>query len=297
MPTIMEILLVVTCLGLGLLAYVSLAGGDPVRIRSLENLQQGFQPNASEAVGPRRLAGPSTRAGTRRWLPPGELALIDRLLSEAGRPAGWPLDRVISVKLFATVGAAVLGLLFYMGHPSGLVLLMALGLVVLAYAAPELRLVSIGIERREAILNELADTLDQMSIAVEAGLGFEAALVRVANNSDGVLAGELRRTAQDMQVGQPRRQAYLALADRTKVPELRRFVRTIVQAEDSGMALRDVLSTQAAEMRLVRRQRAEEKAMKIPVKVIFPLVFCILPVLFIVILGPAVINIARAFGG
>ena len=84
--------------------------------------------------------------------------------------------------------------------------------------------------------------------------------------------------------------------ERTKVKELRRFVRTIVQAEDSGLALRDVLSSQAAEMRLVRRQRAEEKAMKIPVKVIFPLIFCILPVLFIVILGPAALSIMKAFG-
>lgn len=297
MPVTMEVLLVLTCLGFGLLAYLSLAGGDPARARTLENLHQGLQSRVSGTAGPQRLAGPSTGTGLPRWLPRGELALLDRLLSQAGRPAGWPLERVVSVKLLVTVGAAVLALLFYLGHPSAMVLLMGVGLVGLAYAAPELRLVSIGMERREAITNELADTLDQMSIAVEAGLGFEAALVRVAHKSEGVLAGELRRTAQDMQVGQPRRQAYLALANRTKVPELRRFVRTIVQAEDSGMALRDVLSSQAAEMRLVRRQRAEEKAMKIPVKIIFPLVFCILPVLFIVILGPAGINIARAFGG
>lgn len=297
MPTTIEMLLVVACLGLGLLTFLSLAGNDPVRSRALENLNQGIQLGGAATTAPRRLAGPTARRRNGSWVPKGELALLDRLLSEAGRPAGWPLERVISVKLIMTVAVLVLSALFFLAHPSRLFFIMGLFLAALAYAAPELRLISVGVERREHIQNELADTLDQMSIAVEAGLGFEAALVRVANNSNGVLAGELRRTAQDMQVGQPRRQAYMALAQRTKVPDLRRFVRTIIQAEETGMALRDVLSSQAGEMRLVRRQRAEEKAQKIPVKVIFPLVFCILPVLFIVILGPAGLSIMKAFGG
>jgi tight adherence protein C len=105
------------------------------------------------------------------------------------------------------------------------------------------------------------------------------------------------RTLQDIAVGHPRREAYLALAERTGVRDLQRFVRAVVQADAYGVSIADVLRTQAAEMRLKRRQRAEEKAMQIPVKVIFPLVLCILPTLFIVLLGPAAMSIVHAFSG
>ena len=138
---------------------------------------------------------------------------------------------------------------------------------------------------------ELPDTLDQMTIAVEAGLGFESAMAQAGQNGNGPLAEELVRTLQDIQVGQTRREAYEALAERTGVPDLRRFIRAVIQADDYGISIADVLRTQAREMRLKRRQRAEEKAMQIPVKVIFPLMLCILPVLFIVLLGPAAMDI------
>ena len=143
----------------------------------------------------------------------------------------------------------------------------------------------------ETVDLELADTLDQMSIAVQAGLGFDAAMLRVARNGTGILSRELVRTMQDIQVGQSRRNAYEDLAERTGSIPLRRFVRTVIQAETYGIPLADVLNAQADEMRVMRRQRAERKAMEIPVKVVFPLILCILPVLFIVILGPAVITI------
>lgn len=295
MPAFTVVLLAVACVAGGYLTYLVLAGRDETRTRALANLGQGGGVPARRAAGavPRRL---TSRSDSRSpWVPPGELRLLDRLLAEAGRPAAWPLDRVVVVKLWTTVAAFVLMALFLLANPSTRSLVLGLLFVVLVYAAPELRLYSLGMERREKMTTELADVLDQMSIAVEAGLGFEGALLRVSNNSRGVLAGELRRTLQDMQVGQPRRDAYLALSTRARVPELRRFVRAVVQAEESGLALTDVLRTQAAEMRLVRRQRAEQRAMRIPVKVVFPLTFCILPVLFIVVLGPAALNIMEAF--
>ena len=130
---------------------------------------------------------------------------------------------------------------------------------------------------------------------LEAGLGFESAMARAGKNGKGPLAEELVRTLQDIAVGQPRREAYLALADRADVQDLRRFIRAVVQADAYGVSIADVLRTQAQEMRLKRRQRAEEKAMQIPVKVIFPLILCILPVLFIVLLGPAAMDIIDAF--
>ena len=135
-----------------------------------------------------------------------------------------------------------------------------------------------------------------MSIAVNAGLGFDAAMVRVAKNGRGELASELVRTLQDIQVGQTRRVAYEDLADRTGVDTLRRFVRSIIQAEAYGIALSDVLQTQADELRTERRQYAERKAMEIPVKVVFPLILFIMPAMFIVVMGPAAIGIIAAFG-
>jgi tight adherence protein C len=134
-----------------------------------------------------------------------------------------------------------------------------------------------------------------MMIAVQAGLGFEAAMARVGANGSGALAEELTRTLQDIRVGQPRRVAYQALADRTTAPDLRAFIRAVVQADEYGVSVSQVLKVQAAEMRLKRRMRAEEKAMQIPVKVIFPLMLCILPTLFIVLLGPAALQAMRAF--
>jgi tight adherence protein C len=224
------------------------------------------------------------------------LARLDRQLALAGRPAGWTLDRVVLVKLILPVVSAAAGLLFVGATPSAGRIVLAAVVTVGAFFVPDLLLLSRGQERQKKIGLELPDTLDQMTIAVEAGLGFEAAMQRAAKNGAGPLAEELTRTLQDMQLGQSRRDAYMALADRTTVSELRRFLRAVIQADVYGISIADVLRTQATEMRLKRRQRAEEKAMKIPVKVIFPLMLCILPALFIVILGPAAIQAMKAFG-
>jgi tight adherence protein C len=202
------------------------------------------------------------------------------------------------VAKFVLGGAGALLALWYASTNPGLrSVLIGTVVTAVAYFTPELLLYSRGKERQKLIQLELPDTLDQMTIAVEAGLGFESAMARAAKNGKGQLAQELVRTLQDIQVGQSRRDAYLAMADRTTVTDLRRFIRAVVQADVYGTALGDVLRTQAHQMRLKRRQRAEEKAMKIPVKVIFPLILCILPVLFIVLLGPAVMDIMDAFSG
>ena len=165
------------------------------------------------------------------------------------------------------------------------------------YFLPELLLYNAATKRNEKIQLELPDTLDQMTIAVEAGLGFEAAMAQAGRNGTGPLAEELVRTLQDIEMGRTRREAYEALGERCGVEDLRRFTRAVTQADANGIAVADVLHTQAGEMRLKRRQRAEEKAMKIPVKVIFPLMLCILPVLFIVVMGPAAMNLMTMFKG
>jgi tight adherence protein C len=208
-----------------------------------------------------------------------------------------PLERLLIAKPALALVAAVISILFALKSPTGIVLLIIVLLPVLAYFIPDVLIHGRGAERQKAIEMELPNTLDQMLISVEAGLGFETAMARAGQNGKGPLAEELVRTMQDIQVGRSRKDAYLAMAQRADAPDLRSFVRSVVQADEYGIALANVLRTQAKQMRVKRRQRAEEKAMKLPVKVLFPLMFCILPVLFIVIIGPAVISVMQNFAG
>lgn len=232
-----------------------------------------------------------------RMTPKGYAGWLDKLLAKAGRPAGMPLDRLLIAKPALALVAAFVSMLFLAKSPSGILLLLVLLLPVLAYFVPDILIHGRGAERQKAIEMELPNTLDQMLISVEAGLGFEAAMARAGQNGKGPLAQELVRTLQDMQVGRSRKDSYLAMAERSDVPDLRSFVRSVVQADTYGIALAGVLRTQAKQMRVKRRQRAEEKAMKLPVKVLFPLMFCILPVLFIVVIGPAAINVMNNYIG
>ncbi|WP_372698882.1 type II secretion system F family protein [Arthrobacter sp. JSM 101049] len=232
----------------------------------------------------------------RRLTPESYLRRLDHLLSLAGRPASMPLDRLLALKPGLALCGAVIAVLFAL-NPAPIMKLLAVGLFVVSYFLPDLLLVSQGQKRQQELQLELPNTLDQMLISVEAGLGFEGAVARAGENGKGPMAEELIRTLQDMQVGRSRREAYTALTRRTNVPELRSFVQAVVQADTYGIAISQVLRVQAKVMRVKRRQRAEEKAMKLPVKILFPLLFFIFPVLFIAILGPAVINAIAQFSG
>ena len=233
----------------------------------------------------------------RRLTPPAYVAFLDRLLGLAGRPISMPLGKVLGSKLGVGLAGVAAGLYLSSVGSTPLMKLAGLFLLFLGYFIPDLLLYSKGLERQKVIQLELANTLDQMLISVEAGLGFEGAMARAGDNGKGPLAEELVRTLQDMQVGRSRRESYLALAERTNIPELRSFVQAVVQADTYGIAISRVLRVQAKVMRVKRRQRAEEKAMKLPVMILFPLLFFIFPVLFIAILGPAVINTVVTFSG
>jgi tight adherence protein C len=137
--------------------------------------------------------------------------------------------------------------------------------------------------------------MDMLTICVEAGLGFDAALARVARNTGGPVAAEFSRVLQEMQIGKSRTEALRALAGRTTVAELRAFTSALVQAGELGVPVADVLREQAKEMRLRRRQRAETKAQQVPVKILFPLVGCLFPALFVIIIGPGAVSIMHAF--
>ena len=277
-----------------LVGWALLARPQVLAERARDNLTRGIELPADRTAAGRSRSGVAGRLVS-GLTPGGTVARLDRLASRAGRPVDWPVSKLVAAKLVLTAVAAGLGLLVVSAKGTPLTIALAVGVTVVAYFLPELLLYSRGQERQETIGLELADTLDQMTIAVEAGLGFESAMSRAGQNGKGPLAEELVRTLQDIAVGQPRREAYLALAERTGVTDLRRFIGAIVQADAYGVSIADVLRTQAQQMRLKRRQRAEEKAMQIPVKVIFPLILCILPTLFIVLLGPAAMDIIAAF--
>jgi tight adherence protein C len=250
--------------------------------------------SAASPAGPARdaVAADADHPGPFGWIAPRALrARLDRDLGLAGLQQVWPLDRVLRVKAILTGAALVLAVLIGGVGRSPLAIAVAVLFVVVAYVAPDLVIGGRARERQAVIQRELADALDQVTISIEAGLGLEAAMARVGAHGTGPLAQELTRTVQDMRVGFSRREAYLALAERTSVVDLRRFARAILQADEYGISIGGVVRTQAAELRDKRRQRAEEKAMKVPVTVLFPLMVCILPVLFVVVLGPAAINL------
>lgn len=229
----------------------------------------------------------------RRVTPASVTERLGKELVYAGSPVGWDAERVLAMKMLGAAliagGALLLGRLAAFNSFRTLVL-MGLGAFV-GYYIPEWVLRSKSGKRQHLMQRALPDALDLLAITVEAGLGFDAAVARVARQSGGPLGEELHRVLQEMQIGKTRSDALRDLADRTSIPELKSFVLAMVQADIFGISISKVLQVQAREMRIKRRQRAEEQAQKVPVKIVFPLILCIFPSLFIVLLGPAVITI------
>jgi tight adherence protein C len=225
-----------------------------------------------------------TRIG-RRFTPEDRIGRIRRRLDLAGNPA-------------ALVGA-LLGLVVppILGLGAVITVVLVVLCCAVGWVSPSLWLYQVGYDRSQRVRRELPDALDLLTISVESGLAFDAGLAQVARRTTGPLAQEFFRVLQEMQIGTGRVQAMRALAERTDVPELRSFVGAMIQADAFGIPIAGVLRVQAREMRVKRSQRAEELAQKVPVKILFPLIFCILPCLFLVIMGPAVISVLDNFTG
>ena len=218
---------------------------------------------------------------------------IRHKLDLAGNPAGWTVDRVVAGKVIGAVAGLVVGLVFslMLGFSLPVRLVFVAGVTVAGFFAPGLYLYQKGYDRAQKMQRELPDAIDLLTISVESGLGFDAAIQQVARNTEGPLADELSRVLREMQIGQGRSPALRAMADRTTVADVRTFVSAMVQADAFGIPISQVLRVQSHEIRVKRRQRAEEKAQQVPVKITVPLIFCILPCLFIAVMGPAVISI------
>jgi tight adherence protein C len=235
----------------------------------------------------------------RRLTPADAHDRIHEKLELAGNPPGWTADRVASGKVLGFFGA--LGISLVLSLLMGLGFLPTLGFVmatsVAGYMAPNMYLYQKAYDRSGKMQRALPDAIDLLTISVESGLGFDAAVAQVARNTEGPLAEEFARMLQEMQIGRGRSEALRSLAERTHLPDLRGFVSAMVQADAFGIPVGQVLRVQSSEIRVKKRQWAEEQAQKVPVKILVPLIFCILPTLFIAVLGPAGIAIMDNFSG
>jgi tight adherence protein C len=225
-----------------------------------------------------------------RLSPSGTAKALQRRLAIAGNPKRWNVDRILAVKGLGLLALALLGGLYGVHTPLMAVLYAAVAGAI-GFYVPDLLLYNAGVKRQVKIQAALPDAMDMLTVCVEAGLGFDAALNRVAGSLTGPVAAEFSRALQEIQIGMSRTEALRALAERTTVAELRALVSALVQAAELGIPVAGVLREQAKEMRLRRRMRAEEKAQQVPVKILFPLIGCLFPALFIIIIGPGAISI------
>jgi tight adherence protein C len=220
-----------------------------------------------------------------------------RLIVLAGNPPGLKAERVVAFKVVFAIVGLVSGIAIGSVLPlPGSVKLAAIVLFAfMGYTIPSAAVSARASKRQKEIRKALSDTMDLLTISVEAGLGFDAALAQVVKNVEGPLSQEIARTLQEMQIGVPRMEALRNLSDRTDVEELDGFVLSMIQADKYGVGVANVLRGQSKELRQKRRQRAEETAQKVPLKLLFPTIFMVLPALFIVILGPGAIKVYETF--
>jgi tight adherence protein C len=228
-----------------------------------------------------------------RFTPNGYVNQVRHKLVLAGNPAGMDADRFIALKVIGAASGPVWALLvFGLGNFSGFYGTIMLGLLwAVCFMGPDVIVKRKTEERQHQIAIRLPDILDLLVISVEAGLGFEQAIDRTIASVPGPLSEEFGRMLKETRVGASRAEALRAMEERTDVPELRSFILAMLQADTFGVSIGRLLRAQADEMRIRRRQRAQELAQKAPVKMLFPLIFCIFPSLFVVILGPAVITV------
>jgi tight adherence protein C len=304
MPTDIYLACAAVVLALPLIAYAAGAGdklarngsrGVAARMAGPTNLRDvRLQQRATDRVVAPVMDAIAHRA--RRLTPNGAIDAMERKINVAGMTSTWTVERLLATKMFFGVVGTSIGIFLLTRGLSIKMLVVAVLLSAGSYIFPDISLDRRAKDRAKLIERELPDILDQMTIGVEAGLGFDAALVRVASENEGPLAEEFGRMMQDRQLGMAREEAFNRVVARTDSRDLKHFVLALTQADKHGMPLATVLRVQADEMRQKRRVRAEEKALSLPVKLILPLVLCILPSLFIVILGPAAFRLTGKDG-
>ncbi len=307
-------LLVAAVVILVILAYIGLKDEakkqqevDPLQARLAEYLDSGMEITSLEEVELRqpfteRVLLPMARAVGKlalKFTPKALVTEAERRLELAGRPYNLDATTFVAIQVFSTVVFGVGG--YYLISSSEdyrqYSLVGSLFFLFVGYYFPLIWLSRLITQRRKEVLKAMPDALDLLTICVEAGLGFDAAMRKVTEKWDNILALEFARVLREMQLGKPRREALRDMADRVDLPELRSFVAAVIQSEQLGVSMANVLRIQSEYMRIQRRQRAEEEAHKAPVKMLFPLVFLILPSIFVVLLGPAVFIVMHSLAG
>jgi tight adherence protein C len=245
---------------------------------------------------------------TRRMSPGSTLEKTEQRLAQAGNPRGLNVEGFYGLKgLLALVFVVLLALLMYINAVPGYLpypptapvgaIEWGLGALVSGFFLPDLWIRDERKRRQKRIQKALPDTIDVIAISVEAGLGFDAAVQRVGSKIKGDLSDEFERYLLEMRVGKAKREALRNIIWRTGVPDLSQFITAIIQADQLGVSITNVLRIQSEQMRIRRRQRAEELAHKAPIKMLFPMAFCIFPAIFVVILGPVIPSIMNGLGG
>jgi tight adherence protein C len=307
MPPFVPILIAAAAAGAIILIALGLAGSSPVdpvqarltqlgtmQAKSLEELelQQPFLERTFRPLAA-RLSSSMGRMASSSFQDKAE-----KRLALAGNPGNLRVADWLGIKAVAAVIGAILffflfGVVGILGLPPVLRILMGAVGLLFGYTIPEFWLGGRVKKRQHAVLLQIPDALDLLTISVRAGLGFDAALAKVVEKLDGPLTDEFRRALAEVRVGKTRREALRDIVPRTEVPPLTNFIGAIIQAEQLGVSISKVLQVQSEQLRIERRQRAEEMAAKAPIKMLFPLVGCIFPSLFIIILGPAIILIMQ----
>ncbi len=299
--------LIVAALAAGgiLLIVIGLAGGSPVdpvqarltqlgsmQAKNLEELELQ-QPFIERTLRPlaNQLSGRISRLASSSFSD-----RTEKRLALAGNPGDLRTADWLGIKAIGAIVGAILffflfGIVGLLGFPFFIAIVLALVGALFGYTVPEFWLGGRVKKRQKAILLMIPDALDLLTISVRAGLGFDAALGKVVEKLAGPLSDEFRRALAEVRVGKARRDALRDIVPRTEVIPLTNFIGAIIQAEQLGVSISKVLQVQSEQLRIERRQRAEEQAAKAPIKMLFPLVGCIFPSLFIVILGPAIILI------
>lgn len=286
-------------IAMGCAAAASTARASAVHpgVARIEQIYASSVPSADDPLlRSAPLSGPlaGLRSLAAKLSPASAMRRLQERLDVAGNPGRFTAERVMAFKGLGLVCLAAVGLLFGAKSVSSLLIVPPLGAAV-GFFLPDLLLYNAGLKRQEKIRRALPDALDMMTVCVEAGLGFDASMAQVARNTEGPLAAEFARALQEMQFGKSRVQALRAMSARTTVIDLRTFVSALVQASKLGIPVASVLREQSHEMRSKRRQRGEEQAQKVTVKILFPLIFCIFPALMIVVIGPGALNIVKIF--
>ena len=301
-------IILAVCVGGGiLLLIIGLTSGSPVdpvqarltqlgsvQARNLEELELQL-PFSERTLRP--LVGRISKMGGRLGSA-SSTDVAEKRLAMAGNPGELRVTDWIGVKILVGIATAVIMFLLFgllLAGPMAGILLGVLGLGI-GFLLPEFWLGGKIKARQKIILKMIPDTLDLLTISVRAGLGFDAALAKVVEKLPGPLTDEFRRALAEVRVGKARRDALRDMIPRTNVAPLSAFIGAIIQAETLGVSISKVLQVQSDQLRIERRQRAEEMAAKAPIKMLFPLVGCIFPSLFIVILGPAMLSIIQVMG-